>query len=108
VVFIIPTEFLEPDSEVAELVDGVERAVFKKPDRVGEHMKPLYIWGHLDRASVGRMMVDHSASINIMPLKLFKKLRHSEGDLKRTNMSLSELLGEPVEAKGIVSKELTV
>jgi hypothetical protein len=107
-VFAIPTEFREPDSEVAELVAGVERVVFKNPNRVGEHMKPLYIWGHLDRASVGCMMVDHSASINIMPLNLFKKLRHSEGDLKRTNMSLSEFSGEPAEAKGIVSKELTV
>jgi hypothetical protein len=29
-------------------------------------------------------------------------------DLKKTNMSLSSFSGEPAEAKGIVSKELTV
>jgi hypothetical protein len=107
-VFVIPLEFQTLESEVAELMVGAEHAVFEKPDKVGEHMKPLYIQGHLEGAPVGCMMVDGSASINVMPLNLFKKLGHNEGDLKRTNMSLSGFSGEPTEAKGIVSKELTV
>jgi hypothetical protein len=107
-VFVISTEFWAPEFEVAELTTRAERAIFEKLTRPGEHMKPLYIWGHLDGTSVGRMMVDDSASVNILPLALFKKLGHSEGELKRTNMSLSGFSGEPAEAKGIVSKELTV
>jgi hypothetical protein len=39
-------------------------------------------------------------------VSLFEKLGHQEKDLKRTNMSLSRFLGEPYEARGIVSKEL--
>jgi hypothetical protein len=54
------------------------------------------------------MMINDRASVNIMPLSLFKELRHKEDDLKRTKMSLSGFSGEPVEAIGIVSKELTV
>jgi hypothetical protein len=107
-VFVISTEFWAPEFEVAELTTRAEQAIFEKLTRPGEHMKPLYIWGHLDGTSVGRMMVDDSASINILPLALFKKLGYSEGELKRINMSLSGFSGEPAEAKGIVSKELTV
>jgi hypothetical protein len=71
-------------------------------------MKPLFIWGHLDRMSIGHMLVDGGASINILPLSLFKKLSHIEDDLKCTNLSLSDFAGGPTEAKGIICKELTV
>jgi hypothetical protein len=37
------------------------------------------------------MLIDGGASVNILPLSLFKKLGHVEGDLKRTNLSLSGL-----------------
>jgi hypothetical protein len=50
-------------------------------------------------------VIDGGASINIMPMSLFKELGHTEGDLKWTNMNLS---GFSAEAKGIVSKELTI
>jgi hypothetical protein len=54
------------------------------------------------------MLVDGGASINILPLSLFKKLGHVEDDLKRTNLSLSGFAGYPMEVKGIICKELTV
>jgi hypothetical protein len=51
------------------------------------------------------MLVDGGASINILPLSLFKKLGHIEGDLKCTNLNLSSFVGDPTEAKGIIYKE---
>jgi hypothetical protein len=54
------------------------------------------------------MLVDAGASVNILPLLLFKKLGHVEGDLKCTNLSLSSFAGDPAEAKGIIYKEVTV
>ena len=57
---------------------------------------------------VDSMLVDGGACVNIMPYSTFRKLGHEEGDLKRTNMTLSGFPGEPSEAKGIVSKELTI
>jgi hypothetical protein len=54
------------------------------------------------------MLVDGGASINILPLSLFKKLGHVEGDLKRTNLSLSGFVGDHTEAKGLIYKELMI
>jgi hypothetical protein len=47
-VFTIPTEFCAPAEDVAELTLGAGCAVFKKLENPGVHIKPLFIWGHLD------------------------------------------------------------
>jgi hypothetical protein len=107
-VFTIPAGFHVPMEDIAELVLGVERAIFGKFENPGAHKKPLFIWGHLDGMPIGQMLVDGGASVNILPLSLFKKLGHVEGDLKRTNLSLSGFAGDPTEAKGIICMEITV
>jgi hypothetical protein len=104
-VFMTPAEIRVPMEDVAELALGPERAVFEKPKNPGTHMKPLFIRGHLDGTPIGHMLIDGGASINILPLALFKKLGHVEGDHKRTNLSLSGFAGDPTEAKGIICKE---
>jgi hypothetical protein len=107
-VFMIPTEFCAPTEDVAELALGAERAMFEKPKNPGAHMKPLFSWGHLDETSIGHMLIDGGASINILLLSLFKKLGHVQCDLKRTNLSLSGFAHDPKEAKGIIYKEVMV
>jgi hypothetical protein len=107
-VFTIPTKFRAPTEDIAELALGAERAVFEKPENSGAHMKPLFIRGHLDGMPIGHMLVDRGASVNILSLLLFKKLGNVEGDLKHTNLSLSSFAGDPMEAKGIFCKEVTV
>jgi hypothetical protein len=61
--------------EIIELAAGAEQAMFERPVKPIEHMKPLYIKGHINGTLVGHMMVDGGASVNIMPLTLFEKLR---------------------------------
>jgi hypothetical protein len=107
-VFTILVEFRVHMEDVTELALGAERAVFEKPKNLGAHMKPLFIQGHLDGTPIGHMLIDGGASVNILPLSLFKKLGHIEGDPKRTNLSLSSFAGDPMEAKGIICKEVTV
>jgi hypothetical protein len=107
-VFTILAEFHVPLEDVVELALGAERAVFDKPENPGAHMKPLFIQAHLDGTPVGHMLVDGGASINFLPLSLFNKLDHVEGELKHTNLSLSGFAGDSTEAKGIICKELTV
>jgi hypothetical protein len=107
-VFMIPAGFCAPMKDVVELALGAERVMFKKLKNLGAHMKPLFIRGHLDGMPVGHILMDGGASVNILPLSLFKKLSHIEGDLKRTNLRLSGFEGDPMEAKGIICKELTV
>jgi hypothetical protein len=107
-VFMIPAEFRAPAEDVAELTLGSRHAVFEKLENLGAHMKPLFIQGHLDGTPIGHVLVDGGARVNILPLSLFKKLGHVEGDLKCTNLSLSGFAGDPTEAKGITCKELMV
>jgi hypothetical protein len=107
-VFTIPIEFCVPTEDVVELALGAERAAFKKPENPGAHVKPLFIREHLDRMPIGHMLIVGSASINILLLSLFKKLSHVERVLKRTNLSLSGIAGDPMEAKGIICIEVTV
>jgi hypothetical protein len=68
--------------EVAELNAGTARAVFDKPVKPGDHMKPLYMKGHLDGVPIGHMMVEGGASVNILPLYMFEKLGHMDHDRK--------------------------
>lgn len=107
-VFILPEEFKAPEEGVAELVLGAERAVFDKPEEHGEHLKPLYIRGHVNGKPMGRMLVDGGAGVNVMPLSVFSKLGHQESELINTNMNLSGFSGKPSQAQGILSVELTV
>jgi hypothetical protein len=107
-IFTISAEFRVPIEHVVELTLGVERAMFEKPKNPGVHMKPLFIRGHLDGTPIGHMLINGGASVNILPLSLFKNLGHVEGDLKRTNLSLSGFAGDPTEAKEIICKEVTV
>jgi hypothetical protein len=90
------------------MVVRAEETMFEKPKEMGSHMKPLYIKGRVDGRPVGCMMVDGGTSVNIMPLATFQRLGHCEEELRQTNMSLTSFVGDPVEAKGIISKELTV
>jgi hypothetical protein len=107
-VFVLPEEFRAPGTEVDVMAAGAERAVFERPEKLGGHMKLLYIKGHLEGKPVGWMMVDGGASVNIMPLTTLQRLGHQDDELKQISMSLIGFLGEPAEARGIVSKELTI
>jgi hypothetical protein len=97
-VFTIPGEFRAPENDVAELDLSTERTVFEKLEKAGEHMRPLFIKGHIDGKPMERMMVDGGASVNIMPLSILENLGHEEGDLKQTNLSLRGFAGESTEA----------
>jgi hypothetical protein len=61
---------------------SAEHVVFEKPEKMGEHMKPLDIKGHLDGKPIWHMMIDGGASINIMLWSMFQKLGHQESELK--------------------------
>jgi hypothetical protein len=108
IVFTILLDFCVPTKDVMLLLLGDGRVVFEKSKNSGVHMKPLYIRGHLDGTPIGHMLGDGGASINILPLSLFKKWGHVEGDLKCTNLSPSDFAGDPTEDKGIICEELMV
>jgi hypothetical protein len=85
-----------------------KEAVFEKPEESSQHMKPLYVLGHIDERPISRMLIDGGAAINLMPYSVFKKLGWEDDELMKTNPTLNDVGGNSIEARGIVSMELTV
>jgi hypothetical protein len=88
-VFTLPVEFKGIEEEVAQMCLGSKKVVFEKPEESSQHMKPLYIQGHIDEKSISRMLVDGSTAINLMPYSVFKKLGRGDDELVKTNLMLN-------------------
>jgi hypothetical protein len=103
IIYLSSTDYSFPEEEeVSQLTLGAQEAVFKKPVESGDHLKPLYIHRHLDGTPVARMLVDGSATVNVM-------LGKNDAELIKMNMMITGIRGEgPIGPKGVASMELTV
>jgi hypothetical protein len=54
------------------------------------------------------MLVDSSAAVNLMPYTVFRKLGREDNELMKTNLTLNDVGGNPMETRGVISMELTV
>jgi hypothetical protein len=107
-VFTLPTELRGVEEEVTQMCLIPEEAMFEKPEESSQHLKPLYIRGHIDREPVSRMLIDGDVAVNLMPYSIFKKLGREDDKLVKTNLTLKGVGGNPMEAHGVISMELTV
>jgi hypothetical protein len=107
-VFTLPTEFRGVEEEIAQLCLGPKEVVFEKSEQSSQYLKPLYVQGHIDRRSISRMLVDNGATVNLMAYSMFNKVGREDDELVKTNLPLNGMRGNPMEARGIVSMELTV
>jgi hypothetical protein len=73
-VFMLLAQFRGVKEEVAQICLGPKEAWFKKPKESSQHLKPLYIRGHIDGRPISKMLVDGGAAVNLMPYAVFKKL----------------------------------
>jgi hypothetical protein len=64
-------------------------ALFEKPEELSQHLKPLYVRGHIDGRPISRMLMDGGAVINLMPYSVFKKLGRQDDELVKTNLTLN-------------------
>jgi hypothetical protein len=87
---------------------GPKDAVFEKPKESSHHLKSLYVRGHIDGKPISRMLVDGGTVVNLMSYSIFKKLRREEDELMNINLMLNGVGGNPIEAQGVVSMELTI
>jgi len=101
--------FIVPEGEVAHLQFGPRDAVFQKPKESDNHLKALYMRGHLNGKPISRMLVDGGAIVNLMPYSLYKKLGGKDEELIKTNMTVSGVGGgDPISARAVASMELTI
>jgi hypothetical protein len=97
------------EEDVTHLAFGPKEAIFWKPKATKNHLKALYMKGHINGKPISRMLVDGGAIVNLMPYSLFKKLGGSDDELIKTNMTVSGIRGgELMGAKGVISMELTI
>jgi hypothetical protein len=108
VVFMMSTEFKSAEEDVAQMCLSPKEVVFKKPEESSQHLKPLYVWGHIDEKPISRMLIDGGAIINLMSYSIFKKLGRNDDELMKINPMLNGVGGNPMEARGVISMELTV
>jgi hypothetical protein len=106
-VFVLPGEFRAPDREFIELALGAKVESLEKLEQLGQHMRPLFVQGHLEGRPVQRIMVDGGTDLNVMPLTMLKRMGYQEDELMKTNTKLSTFTGEVTTTKGVLSVELT-
>jgi hypothetical protein len=88
-----------PAEDLAHLEFEPCDVVFQKPKESDNHLKTLYMRGHINGRAIA----------NLMPYSLFKKLGRTNEELIKTNMTVSSVGGcDPISSKGVASTELTV
>jgi hypothetical protein len=101
-VFTLPAEFRGDEEEVTQMCLSPKEVMFEKSEESSQHLKPLYVQGHIDGKPISRML------INMMSYSIFKKLGREDDELVKTNLTLNGVGSNLMEARGVVSMELTV
>jgi hypothetical protein len=98
-VFTLSIEFRGIEEEVAQMYLSPKEAMFEKPKESSQHLKPLYIQRHIDGKPVSRMLIFGGAAVNLMSYSVFKKLGRDDDKLRKTNLTLNGVGGNPMEAR---------
>jgi hypothetical protein len=94
---------------VAQFDFGPKEAAFTKPKESVNHLKSLFVRGHIDGISIAKMLVDGRAAVNLMLYSLYRKLGKQDDELVKTNMTLSGVgTDSSIKARGVTSVELTI
>jgi hypothetical protein len=107
-VFTLSAELKGVEEEVALMCLSPKEAMFEKPKESSQHIKPLCVRGHIDGRPISRMFVDGGAVVNLMSYSIFKNLGWENDELVKTNPTLNDVGGNSMEARGVISMELTV
>lgn len=65
----------------------------KPPEEMTKHLRPLYIKAHISGKPVSRVLVDNGAAVNILPLRMVRRLSKSEQDLIPSEVSVTSFYG---------------
>jgi hypothetical protein len=94
---------------VAQFDFGPKEAAFTKPKELINHLKPLFVRGHIAGISIAKMLVDGGATVNLMPFSLYRKLGKQDDELVKTNMTLSGVgTDSSIKAREVTPVELTI
>jgi hypothetical protein len=80
----------------------------REAQRVKPALEAIACLGHIDGKLISRMLVDSRVAVNLMSYAVFNKLGREDDELMKTNLTLNGMGGNPMEARGIISMDLTV
>jgi hypothetical protein len=73
------------------------------------HLKSLFVHGHIDEIPIAKMLVDGGAIMNSMPYSLYIKLGRRDDKLVKTNMTLSVVgIDSSIKVKRVTSVKLII
>jgi hypothetical protein len=107
-VFTLSAEFRGVEEEIAQMCLNPMETVVEKTEKSSQHLKSLYIQGHINGRPISRMLIDGSIAIHLMSYSVFKKLGKEDDELVKTNLTLNNVGGNLMEARGVISMELTI
>ncbi|KAH7839844.1 hypothetical protein Vadar_009567 [Vaccinium darrowii] len=105
----IPSIVVMKDEPTAYRPSPVASVLFEKPDPLmTQHLRPLYVQGHLDGIPVNRILVDNGSAANLMLRFMLVKLGKGDQDLLPSSASISDFAGGITTAQGIIIMNLQV
>jgi hypothetical protein len=107
-VFTLPDEFRGTEEEVVQIFFDPKEVMFKKIEESSQHLKSLYVRGHINGKPISMMLIDDNAGIDLMSYSVFNKLGSEDDELVKTNRILNGVGDNPMEDRGVISMELTI
>jgi hypothetical protein len=53
-------------------------------------------------------VIDGGTAVNLMSYSMFNKVEREDNELMKTNLTLNDIGGNPMEVRGVISMELTI
>jgi hypothetical protein len=109
ITFSVDCNIINDDEPIVAQFDfGPKEAAFTKPKESVNHLKTLFVRGHIDGIPIAKMLVD-GAAVNLIPYSLYRILGKQDDKLVKTNMTLNGVgTDSSIKAKGVTSVELTI
>jgi hypothetical protein len=107
-VFTLAAEFRGTEEEVVQIFFDPKEVVFKKIEESSQHLKSLYVRGHINEKSISMMLIDGNVGVDLMSYSVFNKLGSKDDELVKTNRMLNGVGDNPMEDRGVISMELTI
>ncbi|XP_073121324.1 uncharacterized protein [Henckelia pumila] len=81
--------------------------IIEKPAiEMKKHIRPLYIKAHVNGHPISRVLIDNGSAVNILRLRVLKKLGKEETDLIPTEVSVIAFTGEATKTIGVFPAEV--
>ncbi|KAM1543625.1 hypothetical protein ACFX15_012764 [Malus domestica] len=73
-----------------------------------QHLKPLYVTGHIEGYPISKIFIDCGVTVNIMPVSVKKALRRSTDELIPLGITMRSFVGDKSQTKRVLPLEVNI